>query len=160
MITAILREKHPRERERNEPKRTKRPSFCQSSLLPPHRSPKSTGCSSGWCPLVSRALLEGGGLRGAEAGFVAVSCGGETSEETSEKPFFTLDLAKRKDGGWIILEWGDGQVSGLPDRADVVVPFYEKIKLAIIGRLVTQLSAVCNRYAIYFLTHLEKSVKT
>ncbi|MGZ0050646.1 ATP-grasp domain-containing protein [Brevibacillus gelatini] len=85
----------------------------------------------------SRALLEGGGLRGAEAGFVAVSCGGETSEETSEKPFFTLDLAKRKDGGWIILEWGDGQVSGLPDRADVVVPFYEKIKLANIGRGVT-----------------------
>lgn len=51
--------------------------------------------------------------------------------------FFTLDLAKRKDGGWIILEWGDGQVSGLPDRADVVVPFYEKIKLANIGRGVT-----------------------
>lgn len=32
--------------------------------------------------------------------------------------FFTMDIAKKKDGGWIIVELGDGQVAGLPDNAD------------------------------------------
>jgi hypothetical protein len=32
--------------------------------------------------------------------------------------FFTMDIAKRKDGEWIIIELGDGQVSGLPENAD------------------------------------------
>lgn len=31
--------------------------------------------------------------------------------------FFTMDVAKRRDGGWLIVELGDGQVSGLPDDA-------------------------------------------
>lgn len=29
--------------------------------------------------------------------------------------FFTMDVAKRKDGAWMIVELGDGQVAGLPD---------------------------------------------
>jgi ATP-grasp domain-containing protein len=33
--------------------------------------------------------------------------------------FFTMDVAKRVDGGWMIVELGDGQVAGLPVRADV-----------------------------------------
>ncbi|TGV24958.1 hypothetical protein EN829_044040 [Mesorhizobium sp. M00.F.Ca.ET.186.01.1.1] len=41
--------------------------------------------------------------------------------------FFTMDLAKLQDGGWIILEWGDAQVSGLPDQANLD-QFYSKIK--------------------------------
>jgi hypothetical protein len=30
--------------------------------------------------------------------------------------FFTMDVARRADGGWIIVELGDGQVAGIPDR--------------------------------------------
>jgi ATP-grasp domain-containing protein len=33
--------------------------------------------------------------------------------------FFTMDVALRTTGEWIIVELGDGQVSGLPDQADV-----------------------------------------
>lgn len=33
--------------------------------------------------------------------------------------FFTLDIAKCIDGSWTIVEPGDGQVAGLPERADV-----------------------------------------
>jgi len=35
-----------------------------------------------------------------------------------ESRFFTMDVARRKDGRWIIMELGDGQVAGLPDRLD------------------------------------------
>jgi hypothetical protein len=33
--------------------------------------------------------------------------------------FFTMDVARRKGGDWLVVELGDGQVAGLPDRADV-----------------------------------------
>ncbi len=32
--------------------------------------------------------------------------------------FFTMDIAKKKNEGWMVMELGDGQVSGLPDNAD------------------------------------------
>jgi hypothetical protein len=32
--------------------------------------------------------------------------------------FFTMDVAELRDGGWTVIEVGDGQVSGLPDHAD------------------------------------------
>ena len=32
--------------------------------------------------------------------------------------FFTMDVARRRDGGWMIVELGDGQVSGLPRETD------------------------------------------
>ena len=32
--------------------------------------------------------------------------------------FFTMDLARRRDGDWMIVELGDGQVSGLPRESD------------------------------------------
>ena len=38
--------------------------------------------------------------------------------------FFTMDVARRVDGDWMIVELGDGQVSGLP-REDDAGPFYE-----------------------------------
>jgi hypothetical protein len=41
--------------------------------------------------------------------------------------FFTMDIAKKKDGDWIIMELGDGQVSGLPDNADKS-NFYRAVK--------------------------------
>ncbi len=33
--------------------------------------------------------------------------------------FFTMDVAQHRNGGWLIVELGDGQVAGLPDNADV-----------------------------------------
>lgn len=33
--------------------------------------------------------------------------------------FFTMDVAQRRDGDWLIVELGDAQVAGLPDHADV-----------------------------------------
>lgn len=33
--------------------------------------------------------------------------------------FYTMDIARRADGDWMIVELGDGQVAGLPDHADV-----------------------------------------
>lgn len=41
--------------------------------------------------------------------------------------FFTMDIAKKKSGDWIIMELGDGQVSGLPDNADKG-DFYRAVK--------------------------------
>ncbi|MEZ4847285.1 MAG: ATP-grasp domain-containing protein [Bacteroidia bacterium] len=35
-----------------------------------------------------------------------------------ESNFFTMDIANKKNGGWIIMELGDGQVAGLPENAD------------------------------------------
>jgi hypothetical protein len=32
--------------------------------------------------------------------------------------FYTMDVARRRDGVWMIVELGDGQVAGLPERAD------------------------------------------
>lgn len=32
--------------------------------------------------------------------------------------FFSMDIAKKTNGEWIIVELGDGQVAGLPDNAD------------------------------------------
>ena len=33
--------------------------------------------------------------------------------------FFTMDIAQRTDGEWMIIELGDAQVAGLPKNADV-----------------------------------------
>ncbi|MBL4648883.1 MAG: ATP-grasp domain-containing protein [Aureispira sp.] len=40
--------------------------------------------------------------------------------------FFSVDIAQQKNGQWIIVELGDGQVSGLPDNADKAA-FYERL---------------------------------
>jgi ATP-grasp domain, R2K clade family 3 len=41
-----------------------------------------------------------------------------------ESNFFSMDIAKTKSGDWIIIELGDGQVAGLPDKVDRL-QFYE-----------------------------------
>jgi hypothetical protein len=41
--------------------------------------------------------------------------------------FFTMDIAKQKNGDWIIVELGDGQVAGLADNADKD-EFYSHLK--------------------------------
>jgi hypothetical protein len=38
-----------------------------------------------------------------------------------------MDIAKKKDGEWMIMELGDGQVSGLPENADKA-NFYRALK--------------------------------
>lgn len=44
--------------------------------------------------------------------------------------FFTMDVAKRLNGDWLVVELGDGQVAGLPEQADMAA-FYR----ALAGRL-------------------------
>jgi hypothetical protein len=44
-----------------------------------------------------------------------------------ESNFFTMDIAKKKNGDWIIMELGDGQVAGLPDNANKD-EFYKELK--------------------------------
>ena len=41
--------------------------------------------------------------------------------------FFTMDIAKQKNGDWIIMELGDGQVSGLADNANRM-DFYQSLR--------------------------------
>lgn len=36
----------------------------------------------------------------------------------ASSPFFTMDVARKAAGGWTVIELGDGQVAGLPERAD------------------------------------------
>jgi hypothetical protein len=47
--------------------------------------------------------------------------------EKVESSFFTMDIAQKTDGNWIIVELGDGQVAGLPDLADRT-EFYEGLR--------------------------------
>lgn len=51
----------------------------------------------------------------------------ETIGKKVTSNFFTMDIAKKKDGDWIIMELGDGQVSGLPDNANKS-NFYRSVK--------------------------------
>lgn len=44
-----------------------------------------------------------------------------------ESNFFTMDIAKKENGDWIVMELGDGQVSGLPARVNIN-DFYQKLK--------------------------------
>jgi ATP-grasp domain, R2K clade family 3 len=43
--------------------------------------------------------------------------------------FFTMDIAHQIDSEWTVIEMGDGQVVGLPERADVL-DFYRALKQA------------------------------
>jgi len=52
-----------------------------------------------------------------------------------ESNFFTMDVAKKQNGDWIIMELGDGQVAGLPDNANKN-EYYENIKNALQQRTV------------------------
>ncbi len=47
--------------------------------------------------------------------------------QSIQSNFFTMDIAQKKNGEWIIIELGDGQVAGLPDNADKS-KFYESIR--------------------------------
>lgn len=47
-------------------------------------------------------------------------------------PFYTLDVAQREDGEWIIIEINDGGASGVPDGGDVKA-FYAALAAALPG---------------------------
>jgi hypothetical protein len=47
-----------------------------------------------------------------------------------ESNFFSMDIARQKNGELIIIELGDGQVAGLPDNIDIN-EFYKRIKMGI-----------------------------
>ena len=40
--------------------------------------------------------------------------------------FFTMDVAQRLDGAWMVVELGDAQVAGLPEKAEVA-SFYNAL---------------------------------
>lgn len=44
-----------------------------------------------------------------------------------DSPFFTLDFAQLEDDSWIIIESGDGQVSGITDSNQTEM-FYKMLK--------------------------------
>jgi hypothetical protein len=44
-----------------------------------------------------------------------------------ESNFFTMDIAQKTDGNWLIVELGDAQVAGLPEKADENL-FYKSIQ--------------------------------
>jgi len=46
--------------------------------------------------------------------------------------FFTMDIARQTNGDWTVIELGDGQVAGLPERADVVA-FYRALQQGMDG---------------------------
>lgn len=46
--------------------------------------------------------------------------------------FFTMDVAFLADGGWTIVELGDGQVAGLPS-ADLAPEFFQRLSTALAG---------------------------
>lgn len=52
--------------------------------------------------------------------------------KTVPSRFFTMDVALRTTGEWIIIELGDGQVSGLPDQADAS-GFYRRLSERTLG---------------------------
>lgn len=47
--------------------------------------------------------------------------------QTLPSNFYTLDIAQTQAGEWLIVELGDAQVSGLPDRADPLA-WYQKLR--------------------------------
>lgn len=47
--------------------------------------------------------------------------------------FFSMDVAKRKGGDWMVVELGDGQVAGLPGKADIEA-FYRGLGASLDGR--------------------------
>lgn len=47
--------------------------------------------------------------------------------EAINSRFYTMDIAKRINGEWMIVELGDGQVAGLPDHVDVSA-FYQAVQ--------------------------------
>jgi len=51
----------------------------------------------------------------------------DTIAKGVQSSFFTMDVAKRLNGEWMVVELGDAQVAGLPEHADAA-EFYGSIR--------------------------------
>ncbi|PSK90695.1 ATP-grasp domain-containing protein [Taibaiella chishuiensis] len=51
----------------------------------------------------------------------------EAIAQKIDSNFFTMDIARKTDGAFIIMELGDGQVAGLPEATDIPL-FYHTLK--------------------------------
>jgi hypothetical protein len=56
----------------------------------------------------------------------------EMIASTIDNNFFTMDIARQKDGQFIIIELGDAQVAGLPDKLNKA-EFYKTLKSGIVS---------------------------
>ncbi|MES2130707.1 MAG: ATP-grasp domain-containing protein [Bacteroidota bacterium] len=56
----------------------------------------------------------------------------EAVAKTVESQFFSMDIARKENGEFVIIELGDGQVSGLPDTLNKV-DFYTKLKQVLLS---------------------------
>ncbi len=54
----------------------------------------------------------------------------ESIAQRISSPFLTIDVAQRLDGRWVVMEVGDGQVSGLPNRC-TAAEFYSELAAAL-----------------------------
>ena len=62
-----------------------------------------------------------------------------------------MDVARRSDGSWLIVELGDGQVAGLPENA-AIPAFYESLIAALSdGRCVGDALSEPSKLDRYFL---------
>ena len=75
--------------------------------------------------ICSTPYWEGGDYGDDKEGFPPIDTFGHVAQKIQSR-FFTMDVARKKDGTWNIVELGDGQVAGLPVRADVHV-FYRAL---------------------------------
>jgi hypothetical protein len=51
----------------------------------------------------------------------------KTVAKNIDSIFFTMDIAQKTNGDWIIMELGDGQVAGLPENA-TPIDFYQELR--------------------------------
>lgn len=56
----------------------------------------------------------------------------EEIAETIDSKFFSMDIARKETGEFVIIELGDGQVSGLPDTVNTV-NFYTNLKQGLLS---------------------------
>ncbi len=50
-----------------------------------------------------------------------------------DSAFFTMDVALKEDGTWIVIELGDGQVAGLPSR-ELAPEFFRDLREVVASR--------------------------
>lgn len=73
------------------------------------------------------AVFPNWGKRDESGEYPAVEKFAEIASRVQSR-FFAMDIAQLADGRWIIMELGDGQVSGLPDDCDVD-SFYSRLAI-------------------------------
>jgi hypothetical protein len=75
--------------------------------------------------ILSAPYWEEGDYGDGEDGFPSTETFSQVAQRIQSR-FFSMDVARQSNGTWSIVELGDGQVAGLPARADVQA-FYQKL---------------------------------